>query len=275
MSPSRWLLSFGIETQQEQPGRVGRRDGGVALGQHRAAGLEGHAAQSRRRRGAHRLGSDRRQVGAAILAGLDQLDQHAAGARPRQRAGARQHRIGALHRLDRQHDALLHHAALADIDRAERPRHRDAAGDIGHRLRVRRRAAEQPGRAERLGQHLVGAEDAEPFLAQHPHDRRQQPVIAGEGGAADARQDARALGIRPQIQQRRPAHRRRPARGRGSRWRAALPGSARRADADDRVRKGREHGGLGKAFQPTRNTVAPGRTRRPRPRGPAMRRPRR
>ena len=121
---------------------------------------------------------------------------------------ARQHRVGALGRLDRQHDALLHHAALPDIHGAQRARHRDAALDVGHRHAHRAR----PATAARAGptaslQNVVRAEHAETLLGEHPHHGGQQPIVAGEGGATDARQDARALGIGPQAEQRRPPHR--------------------------------------------------------------------
>ena len=65
---------------------------------------------------------------------------------------------------------------------------------------------EQADGRERLGQHLVRAEDAEPFLAQHPDHRGEQPVVAGEGRPADAGEDARALGVGAQRQQVGPAH---------------------------------------------------------------------
>ena len=83
----------------------------------------------------------------------------------------------------------------------------DAAGDVGHRLRIGRRRAQQAARPDRLGQDFVRADDPETFLAQHAHHRGEQPVIAGEGGAADAGQQAGPLGIRAQVEQRRAAHR--------------------------------------------------------------------
>ena len=51
-------------------------------------------------------------------------------------AAPRQHRVGALGRLDRQHDPLLHHAALTDIDGTECASHGDAAADVCHRHRI-------------------------------------------------------------------------------------------------------------------------------------------
>ena len=67
---------------------------------------------------AHRFRADRRQIGPALLTGLHQLDQHAAGTGRASAAAAGQHRVGALGGLDREHDPLLHHAALSDIDGA-------------------------------------------------------------------------------------------------------------------------------------------------------------
>ena len=62
-------------------------------------------------------------------------------------------------------------------------------------------------RPERLGQDLVRADDAEPLLGEHPHDGRQQPIVAGECRAADAGQNRARLGIRTQVEQRGPPHR--------------------------------------------------------------------
>ena len=64
-----------------------------------------------------------------------------------------------------------------------------------------------PSGPKRLVQDLVRAEHAEPLLGEHPDDSGQQSIVAGECRAADAGQNARALGIRPQIEQRRPPHR--------------------------------------------------------------------
>ncbi len=152
-----------------------------------------------RKRAAHGLLTDGRQIGPPLLPRLDQLDQDTARPGPGQRAAAREHRIRALHRLDGEHDAGLHDAALTDIGRAERPADGDAARDIGLRLLVRRGFREQSGPADQPAQDLMGAEDAKTFLAQDADHRLEQAVIAHEGGTADARQKPQPLRIGPQV----------------------------------------------------------------------------
>ena len=90
----------------------------------------------------NRARADRRPVGAAFLTGLLDLDEHAARPFAPQRRAAPQQRVGALDRLDPEHEALLHDDRLADIERAERPGDAQPALDIGLRLRVRAEAAE-------------------------------------------------------------------------------------------------------------------------------------
>ena len=102
------------------------------------------------------------------------------------------------------------------------------------------------------------AEHAETLLGEHPDDGGQQSIVAGEGGATDAGQNARALGIRPQIEQRWPPHR--PDQ---HEILAAMlaqrgddpPGGE---DADDLMRPGREHCRVGEALQPDHEHVASG-----------------
>ena len=49
------------------------------------------------------------------------------------------------------------------------------------------------------------ADDGEALVREHLDHRGEQPVIAGEDGAADAGEDLRALGVGAQVEQRRAA----------------------------------------------------------------------
>ncbi len=108
--------------------------------------------------------------------------------------------------MRREHAALLHDTALADIDRAERANHRNAAGNIGISLCVRREAAETAAASNRLGEYFVRAQNSKTFFAQDANHRGKKTVIARERGAADARNQPRAFRIRAQIEQRRTTH---------------------------------------------------------------------
>ena len=116
-------------------------------------------------------------------------------------------------------------------------------------LCVGRHRAQHAGGGQRLVQNIVCADDVEALLAQHLDHRGQRAVVAGEGGAAGAGQQARPLGIRPQIEEGRPPHGAdqhqvtapvRPQRGQ-------YP--PRGANSDHHVRPGRQHGGLGEAVE--------------------------
>ena len=124
-------------------------------------------------------GPDGRQVGPPVLTRLHQLHQHARPAAARASAAQRAS-IASVPSdgLDRQHDPLLHHAALADIDRAQRPSHRNAAPISAIASASGAARLSKPARRQRLAQHLVRADHAKPLLAQHPDHRGKQPVIA-------------------------------------------------------------------------------------------------
>ncbi len=163
--------------------------------------LDGNADQPGRGGARHRHRADGRQVHAAILPRLHQLHQHAARAFPPQSGATREQRIGALDRLDPQHQPLLHHRALPDIDGAERPHHGDAAADVLARPVVRGGEAQQAGFGEYVLDDGLGGDDLEAVLLQHPDHRFQQPVIALQGGDADADQHAGHAGIRADRQE--------------------------------------------------------------------------
>ncbi len=91
-----------------------------------------------------------------------------------------------------------------------------------------------------------------PFLGQHPDDRCEQSVVAGESRSADAGEQLGALGVRPQIKQRGPPHR----ADHHQILAAVLP--QRRDDAaaapSRRIScgQGAKHGRVGKSFQTQR-----------------------
>ena len=105
------------------------------------------------------------------------------------------------------------------------------------------------------------ADDAEPLLGEHPHHRGQQPVVAGERGAADAGQNARTLGIRPQVEQRRPPHRPDQHEVLAAMFAQRGDDPAGRENPDKLMRPGRQHGGIREAFQPDQEHAAPCGTR--------------
>ena len=99
--------------------------------------------------------ADRRHVEAQVLAALGRLDEHArAGPETRRRplarklGDAREHRVGALGRLDREHPARGDDDALPDVERRQRGDQRRAERDVGLLLR-RRGAACRSGPAAR------------------------------------------------------------------------------------------------------------------------------
>ncbi len=136
--------------------------------------------------------------------GFSTLTSTPPGPSRRSAAQRRDQRVGALDRLDAQHQALLHHHRLADIERAQRARdalsHARCRPSPARRARPAERALRrQPASASTL----IGADDAEPLALQLA---RRPPTAA----------------------------RHRPARGsrRGRRiWPRASPGAARRATA--------------------------------------------
>src|SRR4029078_6164181 len=91
-----------------------------------AASLDCNTGKSHGRNIAHRLQSDHRKVGLAILHGLWRLGQNASPPRRgapqvfRQCRDACDHGISALCRLDRQSEASTNHGSLADIEFAKR-----------------------------------------------------------------------------------------------------------------------------------------------------------
>ena len=64
--------------------------------------------------------TDGRQVGPAVLARFNPLQQNSARARARECCGPHQHGISALNRFHGKNDALLNDAALTNISSAKR-----------------------------------------------------------------------------------------------------------------------------------------------------------
>jgi hypothetical protein len=96
----------------------------------------------------------------------------------------------------------------------------------------------------------VHADDAEAFFGQHPDDRGEQPVVAGERGPADAGQQLGALSVRPQVQQRRAAYRTDHDQVLAAIFTQRGDDARGRAEAPDLMWPGSQDGGIGEAFQP-------------------------
>ena len=144
--------------------------------------------------GAHRPRPDCRQIGAAVLSGLDQFDQYAAGpSRARVAHAPAWRRSPRSLRRQARGPAAPHNPGRRPPP--QRTRDRDPAVNVRHCLGVRRHGASTPPGATPCHD-FMRADDPEAFLGEHPDDRREQPVVAGERGSADARQDASTIGVR-------------------------------------------------------------------------------
>src|SRR5260221_2169314 len=191
-----------LDADDEELGLIGGSDDPGAVEDERRAGLDGDAAQTRPAAGHNGAHADGRQVGAAFLAGLGDLDEHAAGPLAPQTGTAGNQRIGALDRLDPEYDSLLDDDGLADIERAQRPRNGDAVDDIGPCLFVRNQLAERAARRETVPEDGIGADHLEAFALEFLGDRREQAVVA-QRAIADAGKELRRAPIRPQRHDRR------------------------------------------------------------------------
>lgn len=174
-------------------------NGGGTVGEDGAVGFKHHAAQSGLGGVVEGGGADGGQVGPTVLAGFDQFEQDATGARTTEGAGAGEHGVRAFNGLDGEHKALLDDAGLADIGGAEQLDDGDGTRDIGEREGVGRGLSEQAGRAEGFGEDFVGAAYFEAFLGEDANDGFEQTVITGEGGATDAGEEFGAFGIRSKV----------------------------------------------------------------------------
>ena len=168
-----------LDADHEQAGRVGGLDRALALDDQAVAGVHRDPGEPGGGRGADRRRADRRQIGAALLARLLELDQHAARPLAAQLAAAREQPVGALDRLDAEHQALLHDHRLADVELAEAGRDLDAERDVALGRRVGRGPGHQALGREQAAGDLVGADHAEAL------------------GLELARRSRRAAGCRP------------------------------------------------------------------------------
>ena len=216
------------------PRAIGRRGDRGAIDQQGRAGLDRDAAQARPRARPPRCAAP--IVGRSARRswpGFGDLHQHAAAPLAPQRAAARDERVGAFDRLDAEHHALLHHHGLADIERAQRARHRDAAARcrpagrvVGHDARRAR-----PTGASASAKEAVDADDAKSLA---PRARRMTARSSPSSPSALTPMRAKnfaAAPIRAQRGERRPAAPRRPspAPRRRSRAGCASPRRPRRA----------------------------------------------
>jgi hypothetical protein len=141
------------------------------------------------------------------------------------------------------------------------PSARHRAPDVRHGQRIGAGAGQHAGRPERLAQHVLGANDAKTFLAEHSHHGAQQAVVAAECGTADAGQDASALGIGAVAKQGWAAHRTDQHKVLGAERAQGRQDAAGVGYADHFVRPGGQHRRVGAAFQPDHENPPPGRLR--------------
>ena len=122
-------------------------------------------------------------------------------------------------------------------------------GDIGHGVGIGGGARQQTARTQCFMQDFVGAKHAKPFLAQHADNRREQAVVAGESGTADPGEHLGALSVRPDVQQRRPAHWTDQHQILAAMLAQRAKNAAHRAHAQEDMRPGRDDVALGKTLQ--------------------------
>ncbi len=94
------------------------------------------------------------------------------------------------------------------------------------------------------------AEHLKSFLAEHADDRRKQAIITGECGPANTGEHFGAIGIRPDIQQRRTPHRTDQHQIQTAMVPQGAEDAAHCAHAMEHMRPWRDHAALGEAFQP-------------------------
>ena len=188
-----------------RPASSARRTVSRRSSNDRRAGLRRDAAQPALGGQGDGLRTDRRAVGTPFLARFLGLDQHAAWPVAAQSGDPAQQRVGALDRLDPEHQPLLHDRRLTDIERADRPRDLHAAPDIRRCQRVGPHAAERSFRQGGIAEEVVGPKDTEPLALQLLDDRRQEPVIA-QCAIADLGEEFRGTPVGTQRGERGAAH---------------------------------------------------------------------
>src|SRR5215469_13945168 len=132
------------DADHEQPGRVSLAYDPVAVDHQGRTGFDRDPHKPGFGRETNRLRTDRRSVYAGLLARLLDLDQYATRPFTAQSGAAAQQRVGAFDRLHPEHESLLHHHGLADIERANCVGNLDAAVDVGHCIPARLQPAERP-----------------------------------------------------------------------------------------------------------------------------------
>jgi len=104
------------DADHKQSGEIGRASDLVAIEHDRGLGLNGDPTQPGLSRQSYRARPDRRAVGADLLPGLLDLDEHATRPFPAKRPATVQQLVGALDRLDAEHEALLNDHRLPDVE---------------------------------------------------------------------------------------------------------------------------------------------------------------
>src|SRR5262249_43326634 len=137
---------------------------------------DAHKPGSRRQNDGTR--SDRWPIGAPLLTGFLDFDQHAAQPFPAERCAASQELVGAFYRFNTEHAPLLNHYCLANVKSAQGPSDAQTVLDIPLGLRIRLDDAEWAGADDFAIKKLIGTYDPKTFLFQLVDNGRQQAVIA-------------------------------------------------------------------------------------------------
>ena len=184
----------------ENAGAVGGRDQPLRLGNHGCAGDDRDAgkagARPRARPFAARWsGRSKRRSWPGLGAFTSTPLPAGACRRPLRRNSRhpRQHLVGALRRLHRQHVPAADHHRLPDVERSGGAQIIEAERDIGAVALGRLRAGERARRRQDIGRHLMGAAQVEAALLDQPADAREQVVVAAAKGADNVRQRHAAL----------------------------------------------------------------------------------
>ena len=114
-----------------------------------------------------------------------------ADAGPGEPAGPRDHLVGALHRLDRHHGAVLDGNRLPDVETRHGVGHPVAELEVRVRLGARLGAGDRPAAREQRREEGRRVDQLDAVVAQHLRDRRDQRVgVPGAQAQEDGQQQA-------------------------------------------------------------------------------------
>src|SRR5262249_5358152 len=178
-----------------------------------AAGAPAAPGYPRPRRPSPRRRADGRKTAPPILATLCRLDQHASsrghGDAPAltKFRDAREHAVGTLRGLDREHARIGHNHRLADVERTGCIEQSEPFCNVGTVPLAGTLAPEGSFRHQDFWRDCVRSHEAKAVLFEDRRDAFEQMVIAAAEDAVDSGQQPKRLEIRPDLPDRRPHHR--------------------------------------------------------------------